>query len=88
MKRIGAEERVMVSLTVNGRRRSGHATPRMLLSDFLRHEVGLPGTHTPTRAQEGSAEGESDRARSDESTERRNEGGRDDRRAVGRAHLH
>ncbi len=45
MKRIAADERVMISLTVNGRRRAGHATPRMLLSDFLRHEVGLPGTH-------------------------------------------
>lgn len=45
MKRIGADERIMVSVTVNGRRRAGQATPRTLLSDFLRHEVGLPGTH-------------------------------------------
>ena len=45
MKRIGADERVSVILTVNGRRRTGTATPRTLLSDFLRHEIGLAGTH-------------------------------------------
>ena len=45
MRRIGAKERITLSLNVNGRRRVGMAMPRTLLSDFLRHEVGLPGTH-------------------------------------------
>jgi 2-furoyl-CoA dehydrogenase 2Fe-2S iron sulfur subunit len=43
--RIEAGERVRVSLTVNARARSGFAVPRTLLSDFLRHELGLYGTH-------------------------------------------
>ena len=34
-----------VELTLNGRRRTGHALPRMLLSDFLREELGATGTH-------------------------------------------
>ncbi|HLW00561.1 MAG TPA: (2Fe-2S)-binding protein [Ktedonobacterales bacterium] len=32
-------------LTVNGKSVSGVAEPRLLLSDFLRHELGLTGTH-------------------------------------------
>ena len=32
-------------LTVNGKDVSGEAEPRLLLSDFLRHELGLTGTH-------------------------------------------
>jgi aerobic-type carbon monoxide dehydrogenase small subunit (CoxS/CutS family) len=35
----------MIELVVNGVRRSGDCEPRMLLSDFLRHELGLTGTH-------------------------------------------
>ena len=35
----------MIELTVNGVRRRGGAEPRLLLSDFLRHELGLTGTH-------------------------------------------
>lgn len=35
----------MVELRVNGEPHSGVAEPRMLLSDFLRHAVGLTGTH-------------------------------------------
>jgi len=38
-------ERIEVSLTVNGRVRRGYAEPRILLADFLRHELGLTGTH-------------------------------------------
>ena len=38
------EERV-VRITVNGEERRGIAEPRMLLVDFLRHELGLTGTH-------------------------------------------
>ena len=45
MKRLGAEGRRRVSLTLNGREAAGWAEPRMLLSDFLRHELGATGTH-------------------------------------------
>ena len=38
-------ERHRVELTVNGKARVGHAEPRMLLSDFLRHELGCYGVH-------------------------------------------
>jgi carbon-monoxide dehydrogenase small subunit len=38
-------ERHAVTLRVNGETRSGIAEPRTLLSDFLRHELGLIGTH-------------------------------------------
>ena len=34
-----------VILTVNGRKRSATVEPRMLLVDFLRHELGMTGTH-------------------------------------------
>ena len=34
-----------VTLNVNGRSRTGEAEPRMLLSDFLRDELRLTGTH-------------------------------------------
>ena len=34
-----------VSLTLNGERRSGEAEPRMLLCDFLRHELNAYGVH-------------------------------------------
>jgi carbon-monoxide dehydrogenase small subunit len=34
-----------VTLTVNGTQRSADVDPRTLLSDFLRHELGLTGTH-------------------------------------------
>lgn len=34
-----------VTLTTNGERRSAEAEPRMLLSDFIRHRLGLTGTH-------------------------------------------
>ena len=33
------------TLTVNGRKRSATVEPRMLLVDFLRHELGMTGTH-------------------------------------------
>ena len=35
----------VVELRINGEARSGAAEPRMLLSDFLRHSLGLTGTH-------------------------------------------
>jgi len=34
-----------VSLTLNGRQRWAHAEPRMLLCDFLRHELQAYGVH-------------------------------------------
>ena len=34
-----------VTLTVNGRKRSATVEPRILLVDFLRHELGMTGTH-------------------------------------------
>ncbi len=45
MKRLGQESRHRVALTLNGREAQGWAEPRMLLSDFLRHELGATGTH-------------------------------------------
>jgi aerobic-type carbon monoxide dehydrogenase small subunit (CoxS/CutS family) len=34
-----------VTLTVNGTARTARVDPRTLLSDFLRHDLGLTGTH-------------------------------------------
>lgn len=36
---------VSMNLRLNGRERSAEVYPRLLLSDFLRHQMGLPGTH-------------------------------------------
>ena len=38
-------DRVDISLTVNGRKREARVEPRLLLVDYLRHELGLTGTH-------------------------------------------
>jgi carbon-monoxide dehydrogenase small subunit len=38
-------ERVKVVAAVNGTRHEREVEPRMLLADFLRHELGLTGTH-------------------------------------------
>ena len=45
MRQVNKDQRVRVSCTVNGVNRLGYAEPRTLLSDFLRHELGLYGTH-------------------------------------------
>jgi 2-furoyl-CoA dehydrogenase 2Fe-2S iron sulfur subunit len=45
MLRLKAGMRHTVTLKVNGRTLTGQAEPRMLLSDFLRHELKLFGTH-------------------------------------------
>lgn len=37
--------KVQVNVTVNGRNYERMVEPRLLLSDFLRHELGLTGTH-------------------------------------------
>ena len=34
-----------VALTLNGRKLSAEAEPRMLLTDFIRHALGATGTH-------------------------------------------
>ncbi len=38
-------DRMDIALTVNHKQYSRNIEPRMLLSDFLRHELGLTGTH-------------------------------------------
>jgi carbon-monoxide dehydrogenase small subunit len=43
--RVRMHENRTVSLTVNGRRYERSVPPRELLSDFLRHSLGLTGTH-------------------------------------------
>jgi 2-furoyl-CoA dehydrogenase 2Fe-2S iron sulfur subunit len=45
MRRIDRNERVRIGVTLNGRRLSADAEPRMLLCDFLRHALGATGTH-------------------------------------------
>ena len=36
---------VKITVTVNGKKHKSTVEPRMLLSDYLRHELGLTGTH-------------------------------------------
>ncbi len=38
-------ENVSISVSVNGRTRRADVPPRLLLSDFIRHTLALPGTH-------------------------------------------
>ena len=38
-------QKFSVTLTVNGTEYKKEVEPRLLLSDFLRHELGLTGTH-------------------------------------------
>jgi carbon-monoxide dehydrogenase small subunit len=38
-------DRVNITLTVNNKKRVESVSPRLLLSDFLRHQIGLKGTH-------------------------------------------
>jgi carbon-monoxide dehydrogenase small subunit len=45
MSEPAAEELLDVTLRVNGVARSAAAPARRLLSDFLRHDLGLTGTH-------------------------------------------
>jgi len=45
MPRLSADECHTVRLEINGRPHQGEAEPRMLLTDFLRHRLGLTGTH-------------------------------------------
>jgi aerobic-type carbon monoxide dehydrogenase small subunit (CoxS/CutS family) len=43
--RNGDEEMVDVTLSINGKSVTKHVEPRRLLVDFIRHDVGLKGTH-------------------------------------------
>jgi 2-furoyl-CoA dehydrogenase 2Fe-2S iron sulfur subunit len=45
MPRLSADRRHRIRLEVNGKPCEGEAEPRMLLTDFLRHVLGLTGTH-------------------------------------------
>ena len=45
MRRVAKDSKGRVTLTLNGRKVSGEAESRTLLTDFLRHEIGLTGTH-------------------------------------------
>ena len=45
MSRLSADHRHVVCFTLNGQPVSAEAEPRMLLTDFLRHTIGLTGTH-------------------------------------------
>jgi 2-furoyl-CoA dehydrogenase 2Fe-2S iron sulfur subunit len=45
MLRLKPGARHRISLSVNGKPKSGNAEPRTLLADFLRHELKLYGTH-------------------------------------------
>ncbi|MBM85796.1 MAG: (2Fe-2S)-binding protein [Rhodospirillaceae bacterium] len=42
---LSADGRHPVRFTLNGRYVEGEAEPRLLLTDFLRHEIGATGTH-------------------------------------------
>jgi 2-furoyl-CoA dehydrogenase 2Fe-2S iron sulfur subunit len=43
--RFSAQTKVPVCFTLNGKAVEGEAEPRMLLSDFLRQQIGATGTH-------------------------------------------
>jgi 2-furoyl-CoA dehydrogenase 2Fe-2S iron sulfur subunit len=45
MTRLSAEQRHRVRFTLNGETIDRVCEPRMLLADFIRHEIGATGTH-------------------------------------------
>jgi 2-furoyl-CoA dehydrogenase 2Fe-2S iron sulfur subunit len=45
MKQLNRGARHAIDFTLNGKPASGHAEPRMLLTDFLRNELGVTGNH-------------------------------------------
>jgi 2-furoyl-CoA dehydrogenase 2Fe-2S iron sulfur subunit len=45
VRRVNKDQKVRISITLNGRKLSADTEPRMLLSDFLRHSLGATGTH-------------------------------------------
>jgi aerobic carbon-monoxide dehydrogenase small subunit len=44
-EQVGGEQQYAVTLTVNGRAAAATVVARRTLSDFLRHDLGLTGTH-------------------------------------------
>jgi 2-furoyl-CoA dehydrogenase 2Fe-2S iron sulfur subunit len=45
MSRWQANRRHVIRFNLNGKPCAGEAEPRMLLTDFLRHQIGMTGTH-------------------------------------------
>jgi 2-furoyl-CoA dehydrogenase 2Fe-2S iron sulfur subunit len=45
MPRLSAERRHRIRVVVNGKPLEGETEPRLLLTDFLRHTLGMTGTH-------------------------------------------
>jgi 2-furoyl-CoA dehydrogenase 2Fe-2S iron sulfur subunit len=45
MPRLNSGQRHRIRFSLNGQAVEGDAQPRMLLTDFLRHEIGATGTH-------------------------------------------
>jgi 2-furoyl-CoA dehydrogenase 2Fe-2S iron sulfur subunit len=45
MSRLSADQRHRVRFTLNGLAVEAEAEPRMLLTDFLRYDLGMTGTH-------------------------------------------
>ena len=45
MSRMPSSQRHPVQFTLNGKPCGGEAEPRLLLTDFLRHQIGATGTH-------------------------------------------
>jgi 2-furoyl-CoA dehydrogenase 2Fe-2S iron sulfur subunit len=45
MRVVKSTDEVRISFELNGEKVTGRAEPRMLLTDFLRHEIGATGTH-------------------------------------------
>ena len=45
MPQLSVQDKVKLSFSINGREVEGKAEPRKLLSDFLREDLGLTGTH-------------------------------------------
>ena len=45
MTRLQSDQRHPVRFSLNGKPCAGEVEPRMLLTDFLRHQIGATGTH-------------------------------------------
>lgn len=45
MNILKADQKHLIEFNLNGKPASGYATPRMLLTDFLRQEIGQTGIH-------------------------------------------
>jgi 2-furoyl-CoA dehydrogenase 2Fe-2S iron sulfur subunit len=45
MSRLQADKKHSVRFTLNGKPCASEAEPRVLLTDFLRHRIGMTGTH-------------------------------------------